>query len=90
MKIPLVGFNINTKYALRTVKFLVMEKGSMVMINFMVVDASTHYNLILGRLWIHKMKVILYTYHQVIMEVLGDQEKAHSFYNMAMKQVELK
>lgn len=52
----LVGFNSNT--TLGSIKLLVMENRSMMMTNFVVVNASTHYYLILGRPWIHKMRAV--------------------------------
>lgn len=69
-----------------------MIKGFVVMVNFVVVDAPLHYNLILGRPWIHKMGAIFSTYHQVIkypteeqiMEIQCDQEKVGNCYNTTM------
>lgn len=97
-EMPLVRFNNSITYALGTIKLIVMVKGYVVMVNFVVVDAPAHYNQTLCRSWIHKMRAVPFTYHQVIkypteggiMDVRGDQKKAHKCYNVAMKQAEPK
>lgn len=75
-----------------------MVKGIVVMEKFVMVDAPTHYNLILGIPCINKMNTIPSSYHQVIkyptkdgvVKIWGDQEKARSCYNVALKQVNIK
>lgn len=64
------------------------------MSNFEVVDVPAHDDLMLRKLWIHKMRVVPSTYNKVIkfhteegiMENLGDQEKARSCNNATIKQ----
>ena len=50
-------------------------------INFVVLDSPSAYNMILGRPWIHKMRAVPSTFHQVIVfptkwgikEIKGEQ-----------------
>lgn len=65
-KLPLVRFNINTTYAIGTMVLLIMEKGIIVMTIFVVIDVLKHYNTILGRPWIHTMRGVPSSFHQVI------------------------
>lgn len=69
----MVRFNSSMTYALRTIKLYVMAKGSVVMANYVVVDASTHYNLFLDRPWIHKIRVISSTYYQIIKYTIEEE-----------------
>lgn len=48
-KMPLVEFN-STIYAIRMVVLLVNVTGSIIKMNFVVIDIPAHYNTILGRL----------------------------------------
>lgn len=43
-----------------------MVTRSIFMTKFMVIDVPTHYNTILGRSWIQKVKVIILIFYQVI------------------------
>jgi len=62
-------------------------------IEFMVVDTDSPYNIILGRNWIHKMKAVPSTYHQLIkfptpsgiMQVRSDQVSAIQCNGVALK-----
>ncbi|XP_019246516.1 PREDICTED: uncharacterized protein LOC109226177 [Nicotiana attenuata] len=59
-------------------------KGVMKMTLFEVVDGDMGYNMILGRPWLHEMKVVPSTYHQLlkfpiskgIKQIRGDQTEA--------------
>lgn len=65
-EMPLVGCNNNTTYVIGIVVLKVMVIASITMMNFMVIDVPINYNTIHRRPWIHKIKVIISTYHQVI------------------------
>lgn len=43
-----------------------MVVESIVMTNFVIVDATLHYNIILGKSWIHKLRAVHSMYHQII------------------------
>lgn len=65
-ELPLAGFSSRTTYAIRTVVLLVMVTVSIIITNFVVINVITHYNVILGRPWIHRMKAIPSTFPQAI------------------------
>lgn len=87
-------FNSSTTYA-RSIVFLVIVTGSIIITNFVVIDVPIYYNEILRRPLIQKMKFFLSTFHEVIKypteegirEIMGDQVKARSLYNATMKEV---
>ena len=74
----LSGFNGAATTSLRDVKFSVVE------------DLSP-FNAILGRTWLHYMKVIPSTYHQMVsfltedgrIDLYGSQLIAHQYYQIA-------
>lgn len=88
---PLVGFNGNITYVIGILVLPVMVRGSIVIINFVVIDVLTHYDAILRRPWVYKIRAIPSTIYQVnkyhtkkgIREIKGDQKKAKSCYNEA-------
>lgn len=49
-EMSLVGFNNNTIYVVSIIILLVMEIGSIVMTNLVVVDVLAHYNVIFCKL----------------------------------------
>ncbi|XP_026383509.1 uncharacterized protein LOC113279010 [Papaver somniferum] len=57
---------------------------------FSVVDASSPYNAIIGRRWVHKLKGVVSTYHQYlrfptpegVMEIKGDQVTTREYQAM--------
>lgn len=65
-EMPLLGFNTSTMYIVGIMVLLVMVIDFIIMRTFVVINVSTHYKTILGRPWIHKMKVVPSTYHKVI------------------------
>ena len=81
---PLVGFNGHVSYAKGKVRLMVTLGTVSIPIDFMVVDTDSPYNIILVRNWIHKMKAVPSTYHQLIkfptpggvMQVCSDQVSA--------------
>lgn len=63
----LVIFNRRTTYLLGTIKLLIMVLiRATHMANFIVRDVLTHYNTILERLLLHKMRVVFFNFHQVL------------------------
>ena len=50
----------------RGITLLVYAAGVNLHITFFVLDSPSVYNVILGRPWIHEMRVVLSTFHQVI------------------------
>lgn len=59
----LVGFNRESTTAIGKIKLPVYADGENKMTNFLVMDCSSAYNIILSRPWIHAMKAIPSTYH---------------------------
>ena len=98
---PLVGFNSQPEWPLGRVVLPVQAKSVVKMTEFLVVKVSSPYNAIMGRTWLHEMKAIASTYHQVIKfsaisnigspehfnieEVFGDQISAKMCFMTAMK-----
>ncbi|XP_021753659.1 uncharacterized protein LOC110719055 [Chenopodium quinoa] len=62
----LVGFSRETKKISGEITLATYGKGINLQVKFLVVDTLSSYNMILGRPWIHEMKAIPSTYHQVI------------------------
>lgn len=95
---PLTSFNCYTTYAIDTTRLPIMVTRSIVMTNFVIVDALFHNNVILGKPWIQKMSVIPSTNHEVmnypieeeVTEIKGDENKERECYNVIMKQVSSK
>lgn len=57
-ELPLVGFNSNTAYTIGTMALSIMVTKSIIMTKFVVINVLTHYNAILRRPQIHKLKVV--------------------------------
>ncbi|XP_028087838.1 uncharacterized protein LOC114288517 [Camellia sinensis] len=79
---PLVGFNSQPEWPLGKI-ILPVKAGSVVkQVEFWVLKVLSTYNLILGRRWLHAIKAVALTYHQVmrfpsameeVEEIWGDQ-----------------
>nr|XP_043633170.1 uncharacterized protein LOC122604345 [Erigeron canadensis] len=90
---PLIGFSGETKYTVGEIKLPVYVGGMNSMQKFCVVDSLPGCNIILGRPWIHEMKVVPSTYHQCVklptpwgvVTVKGDQQEARECYTSSMK-----
>lgn len=86
-QMPLVVFNGNVTMSMGTME------GVIILTNFVILNTSTSYNVILGRTYIHKMRVIPSTYQQLIKyptidrikELRGEQENVRSCYISTMK-----
>ncbi|XP_021737565.1 uncharacterized protein LOC110704094 [Chenopodium quinoa] len=62
----LVEFSGETKKTSGEITLATYAKGINLQVKFLVIDTLSSYNMILGRPWIHEMKAIPSTYHQVI------------------------
>ena len=62
----LSGFNGATKTMLRDVKLLVKVGPVTQRVWFSIVEDLGPYNSIVGRTWLHSMKVVSLTYHQMV------------------------
>ncbi|XP_070047080.1 uncharacterized protein [Nicotiana tomentosiformis] len=77
----LAGFNLASVTTWGEILLLTNAEGVMKTTLFEVVDSDMGYNIILGRPWLHKMKVVPSTYHQLlkfptpegIKQIRGDQ-----------------
>lgn len=62
----LVGFSIETKRTIGEISLPTYAQGLNLLQKFLFNDAKSTYNIINGREWIHDLKAIPSTYHQVI------------------------
>ncbi|XP_070040956.1 uncharacterized protein [Nicotiana tomentosiformis] len=77
----LAGFNLTSVTTRGEIFLLTNVEGVMKITLFEVVDGDMGYNIILGRPWLHEMKVVPLTYHQLlkfltpegIKQIRGDQ-----------------
>ena len=60
----LIGFSGKSKTTIGEIILLVYAEGVNKKVRFLVVDAISGYNALLGRLWIHDMKAVPSAYHQ--------------------------
>ncbi|XP_070049119.1 uncharacterized protein [Nicotiana tomentosiformis] len=80
----LAGFNLASVKTRGEILLLTNAEGVMKTTLFEVVDGYMGYNIILGRSWLHEMKVVPSTYHQLlkfptpegIKRIRGDQPAA--------------
>ncbi|XP_056697382.1 uncharacterized protein [Spinacia oleracea] len=89
----LVGFSGESLRTVGEISLPTYAEGVNIMTKFNVVDCPSAYNVILGRPWIHKMKVVPSMYHQSlkfptkwgVMEIKGQQRDAKKCYKTALK-----
>ena len=62
----LFGFNGDTTTSLGDVMLPIQADLVTLSMRCLVVDDLSPYNAIMGRAWLHKMKFIPYTYHQMV------------------------
>ena len=62
----LLGFRGEQKFTIGDITLPVYVGGVNLNITFIVLDRSSAYNVIIGRPWIHKMRVVPSTFHQVV------------------------
>lgn len=94
MAIPLIGFDGAPMVPMGTIRLKVTTTGRILLIEFVVVDASSPYNMIAGRPWIHRMGGVPSSLHQVInyvakngevIEKRGDHPRAKRCFNTAFQ-----
>jgi hypothetical protein len=96
---PLVGF---TREQVQTMGIILLPitygtlpRDSTVMVDFLVIDRPSAYNVILGRVALNKLRAITSTYHLImkfptknkIGELKGNQAVARKCYNISLKRV---
>ena len=89
----LIGFSGEQKFTLGEVTLHVYVEGVNKMTTFLVLDSPSTYNMIMGRPWIHDMRAVSSTFHQVIRfptkwgvkEIKGDQQASRSYYQTILK-----
>ena len=89
----LVGFNGDTTNTHGEIDMFVFAKRVNKQTRFNLIDCKSAYNAIHGRSWIHKMKVVLSTYHQTlkypsplgIQEIKNELRVARECYKITMK-----
>ena len=89
----LVGFSSEHKFTLGDVTLPVYAVEVNLHIIFVVLDSPSAYNVILGRLWIHEMRVVPSIFHQVIRfpttwcvkEIQGEQGTSRNYYRNTLK-----
>ena len=85
---PLVGFNAQPHWPLGTLSLKTRAGSQELMTEFVVVDIPSPYNAIVGRDWLHRMKGVASTLHQVVKfltprgeeTIYGDQVAAKQCY----------
>ena len=95
---PLVAFNNEKVMLVRMIKLKVHTAKRISDVNFLIVDCNSTFNVIIGRAWIHLMKVVMSTLHQVmrcqspdgtnIIDIPRDQEEAKKCSVAAIKSKE--
>ncbi|KAG7548011.1 Ribonuclease H domain [Arabidopsis suecica] len=65
-KTPLTGFSGETTFSLGIIQLSTIARGVRKLTNFIVVDKIAPFNAILGRPWLHAMKVVPSSYHQCV------------------------
>ncbi|XP_074351792.1 uncharacterized protein LOC141690937 [Apium graveolens] len=89
----LVGFSGETKRTLGEITLPTYAQGVNLLEKFYIINVDSSYNIIMGRPWIHNLKVVPSTYHQVLkfptpwgaQEIRGDQSMARDCYMTCLK-----
>ncbi|XP_057780163.1 uncharacterized protein LOC130998773 [Salvia miltiorrhiza] len=89
----LAGFSGESTTIVGEIDLPVYVEGINLSTRFLVVNAPSAYNVILGRPWIHGMEAVPSTYHQVIRfptkwrvkEIKGEQKDSRACYQTTMK-----
>ncbi|XP_017256291.1 uncharacterized protein LOC108225848 [Daucus carota subsp. sativus] len=89
----LVGFSGETKRTIGEITSPTYVKGLNILTKFLVIDCDSTYNIIMGRPWIHDLKAVPSTFHQVlkfptpwgVQEIRGEQSMARECYKTCMK-----
>ncbi|WZY77819.1 hypothetical protein YC2023_024203 [Brassica napus] len=91
---PLIGFSGEVKQATGEIFLPIYAEGVSLLTRLLVVDCHSSYNMILSRAWIHGMRAVPSTLHQMIKfptsqgirTIRGDQETARHCYQIALKE----
>ncbi|XP_074356441.1 uncharacterized protein LOC141696158 [Apium graveolens] len=62
----LVGFSGETKRTSGEITLPTYAQGVNLLEKFCIIDVDSRYNIIMGRSWIHNLKAIPFTYHQML------------------------
>ena len=89
----LIGFSGEQKFTMGEISLPVYVARINRMTTFLVLDSPSAYNLIMGRPWIHDMRAVSSTYHQVIkfptklgvQEIKDDRMASRSCYQTTLK-----
>ncbi|KAL5760612.1 hypothetical protein ACOSQ2_019450 [Xanthoceras sorbifolium] len=89
----LVGFSGEHKNTLGEITLPVYAEGVNLNTHFLILDCPSSYNIIMGRPWIHEMRAVPSTYHQVICfptrwgvhEIRGQQKTSRDCYQNTLK-----
>ena len=89
----LIGFSGEQKFTIGEIVLPVYAEGINKMTTFLILDSPSAYNMIMGRPWIHDMRAVSSTLHQVIRfptrwgirEIKGDQQASRSCYQTTLK-----
>ncbi|KAL5579125.1 hypothetical protein UlMin_011567 [Ulmus minor] len=89
----LVGFSGEQKFTLGDITLPVYAAGVNLHITFVVLDSPSAYNVILGRPWIHDMRAVPSTFHQVVRfptawgvkEIKGEQATSRDCYRNTLR-----
>ncbi|XP_038718291.1 uncharacterized protein LOC120011280 [Tripterygium wilfordii] len=89
----LIGFGGEQKFTEGEIALPVYAGGVNCQTKFLVLDCHSPFNIILGRPWIHEMKAVPSTYHQVvkfptaagIKEIYGEQLASRECYQNGLK-----
>ena len=66
----MVGFNAQSHWPLGTVTLKVRASSQELMIEFVIVDIPSPYNVIVSRDWLHRMKGVTSMLHQIFKFVI--------------------
>lgn len=89
----LVGFTGETKRTIGEISLPTYAQGVNLLEKFLIIDGDSTYNIIMGRPWLHDLKAVPSTYHQVLKfptswgveKILGDQTTARECYKTCLK-----
>ncbi|XP_017256033.2 uncharacterized protein LOC135147082 [Daucus carota subsp. sativus] len=89
----LVGFSGETKRTMGEITLPTYAQGLNMLTKFLIIDCEITYNVIMGRPWIHDLKAVPSTFHQVIkfptpwgvQQIRGEQSTARECYKTCMK-----
>ena len=89
----LVGFSGEMKRTMGKISIPTYAQGMNSLQKFLVINYQSTYNIILGRPWIHDLKAVPSTYHQVVkflthwgvQQIRGDQSIARECYKTCLK-----